>query len=105
MSKTVVLTWELPTTREEGGPLDPSEILNTAVELSLNGGVDYVPLSTIPPIDPQTLSGGDLQFGTYYFRFVVTDVAGLPSLPLDFPVDVPDDSAPGQVVNVQVTLT
>lgn len=105
MSKSVVLSWELPTSREEGGPLAFSEIRDTQVELSLNGGVDYVPLDTVLPTDLQELSGGDLQYGTYYFKFVVTDIDGLSGAALEFPVAVPDDSAPGQVVNVQVVLS
>jgi hypothetical protein len=105
MTKSVVLTWELPLFREEGAPLPVSEIAHTDIELSLDGGANYVPLNTVLPGDPQTQAGGDLSYGTYWFRFVVEDIAGLRGLPLDFPVDVPDESAPGQVVNVQVTLS
>jgi hypothetical protein len=105
VSKTAVLTWELPTTREEGGPLDIAEILHTQVDFSLDGGVNYVEVDKILPAAAQTINAGDLQYGTYFFRFVVADTGGLFSAPLDFPIDIPDDSAPGQVVNVQVTLS
>lgn len=105
MSKTVVLTWDLPTTRKEGGPLALDEISNTEVQISLDGGTNFVNLDFVDSIAPQTIQGGDLQFGTYFFRFIVNSTDGQSSDPLDFPVDVPDASVPGQVVNVQVSFS
>ena len=103
MSKSVMLTCDLPTTRKEGGPLALSEIKNTAIDISLDGGSSYVPVTEIVPTEAQSLAAGDFSYGTYYFRFVVTDIADLVGDPYDFQVDVTDDSAPGQVANVQVT--
>lgn len=105
MSKSVVLTWDLPTTRKEGGVLALVDIADTGVFISLDQGGTFVPLLSVLSTDIQSVAAGDLVFGTYIFRFVVKDIAGLSSDPLDFSVDVPDESAPGTVMNVAVTFS
>lgn len=103
--KNIALSWDLPTTRVDGGPLNPTDIAKVEVFVSADQGVNFVLLNTLLPTDTQGAFIPDQDWGTWVFRFIVTDTGAKASLPLDFFVDVPDDSAPGQVVNVQVILS
>lgn len=102
--RNVRISWDLPTTREQGGPLDVSEINYVEVELSADGGANFSPVDQVSP--PATdIQINDLPFGdTYVVRLRVLDQSLRASADVDTPFAVSDDSAPGVVQNVQVTL-
>ena len=102
MTRTVVVTWDLPTETKNGNPLDPSEV--AGVEVSLSAGGSFAVAGTVNPADPQTWTFPDLVDGNYVIRLVVLG-SGVPdSGAVDTPVLV-DSSGPGEVTNVQVTLS
>jgi hypothetical protein len=103
--KDVLLTWDLPTDRVDGGELLPSDIRDVEVFISADQGQNFVPARTVLPTATQEAPFSQLEFGTWIFRFVVTDTNSKPSANLDFPVEVLDDSAPNTVQNVQVIIT
>ncbi len=105
MTKNIQLTWGLPTTRVAGGPLDSAEILSVEVLISADAGLNYVALVDRLPTEAQELFIPDQDWGEWWFRFIVHTTDNKSSANLDFPVTVPDDSAPETVVNVQVSLT
>ena len=102
--KDVRLTWELPVTRESGFPLNPADIAHVEVALSADGGANFGVLGTVAPGSTQTFTQTELEIGTWFFRLVVVDVAGLRSQPVQVQADVPDETAPDAVANVIVSI-
>ncbi len=100
MVRTLTVTWDLPTTRTSGNPLDPSEISGVDVSFSADGtnftglGLNTGGSVTIP----------DLIDGDWVVRLTVVDTEGRRSADVDVPVLI-DTSAPGTVTNVNVTLS
>lgn len=103
MAKNVNVSWDLPTTRESGLPLDPADIQHVEVLLSADLGATFTPINNIVPPDTDILVP-DLDIGDWIFRLVVVDTAGRSSADVDTPVNVPDETNPSTVVNVQVTF-
>ena len=101
MAKTINITWDLPTERASGKPLDPSELIG--VEVSLNAGAGFALATTVPADETQAWVFPDMVDGDYTIRLVVKGTTG-DSAPVDTDVEV-DTSAPGTVQNVQVSLT
>ena len=103
--KDVTLTWDLPTTRESGLPVDPADVVSVDVSLSSDGGVNFVLLNTVLAAAIQTLLVGAVPIGDHIFRFRVNAlVPAESSANLDVPVNVPDDSPLSTVLNVNVSL-
>lgn len=103
MAKNVNVSWDLPTTRESGLPLDPADIQHVEVLLSADLGATFTSINNIAP--PATdITVPDLDIGDWIFRLVVVDTAGRQSANVDTPVNVPDETNPSTVVNVQVTF-
>jgi hypothetical protein len=103
MAKNVNVSWDLPTTRESGLPLDPADIQHVSVELSADLGTTFTPINDIAP--PATdITVPDLDIGDWIFRLIVVDTAGRLSVEVDTPVNVPDETNPSSVINVQVTF-
>lgn len=105
MTKNVTVTWDLPTERTGGALLPVSEIRDTIVEISADGGAIFRPLDTVLPTDPQQVFVPDLEPGSWEFLITVFDTLGQASAPHIEPVTVIDDSPPNPVSNVQVTQT
>jgi len=103
MTTTVNVTWDLPTTRTSGRPLDPALLAGVDVSLSADGGVNFVLTDTILPADVQAVSFPDLVDGDYAIRLVVRLTDGLESAGVDTPI-VLDTAAPEDVANIQVTF-
>lgn len=101
MTKTITISWDLPTTRESGNPLELSDIIG--VEVSINAGAGFAPASMVIPTDPQVWVYPDMVDGDYTVRLVVVGIDGN-STPVDTSVRV-DTSNPSQPTNVQVSLT
>lgn len=103
MAKNVNVSWDLPTTRESNLPLNPDDIQHVEVSLSANLGGDFTIINTIEP--PTTdITVPDLDVGDWIFRLVVVDTDGRRSINIDVDVNVPDETNPSSVVNVQVTF-
>lgn len=103
MTKNVNVAWDLPTTRESGLPLEVDEILHVEVFLSADLGQTFTPINNIEP--PTTeITVPDLDVGDWIFRLVVVDVDGRRSTNVDVNVNVPDETAPGGVINVRVSF-
>ena len=101
--KNVNIAWDLPTTRESGLPLDVADIQHVEVFLSADLGATFTSINVIaPPTLDVTVP--DLDIGDWVFRLVVVDTSGRQSANVDTPVNVPDETNPGTVVNVQVTF-
>jgi len=103
MARNVNVTWDLPTTRESGGELLPSDILHTEASISVDG-VTFTVLNTFLPSQTQALFMPDVDLGDWIVRLVVVDKALRRSVVVDTPFNVPDETAPGTVLNVVVTL-
>ena len=103
MAKNVNVSWDLPTTRESGLPLDQADIQHVEVLLSADLGATFTSINNIVP--PTTnITVPDLDIGDWVFRLIVVDTAGRQSVEVDTPVNVPDETNPSSVVNVQVTF-
>ena len=77
--------WTLPTTRVDGKPLSPSEILH--VEISLNVGAGFGVIASVPPSTLELVQT-ELDGGDYVVRGVVVPVSGGRSTPVDVPFSV-----------------
>ena len=102
--KNATVSWDLPTTRESGFPLDPADIQGVEVSLSADGGASFSVLNTVAPPETELLVP-DLEIGDWAFRLVVVDTNGKRSADVDALFNVPDETAPSAVVNPQVTLS
>lgn len=102
--KTALITWDLPTTRQSGLPLAITDIKHVEVLLSADLGATYGLLDAVAPPVTQ-LSVPDLEVGEWRFRLVVVDTADRRSSNIDVTAIVPDESAPGTVTNVNITLS
>lgn len=103
MTTTVNVSWELPTTRTSGNPLDPALIAAVDVSLSADGGLNFTPTDTVLPTATQTVTYPDLVDGDYAVRLVVRLTTGQVSAGVDTPFQL-DTSAPADVANVQITF-
>lgn len=103
MTQTATVTWDLPTTRVSGNPLDPATLVGVDVYLSADLGANFTLLNTVAPVDPQMLVVPDLVDGDYIVRLEVRDLDGQVSVAVDtsFLIDL---SAPDGVTNVVVSL-
>jgi len=103
--KNMRATWDLPTTRVQGGDLDPSDIAFVGLSLSADGGANFSALGGVLPGDPQEFVASDLDVSSYILRAVVELNDGQRSVDVDTLFDVVDDSAPSGVLNVIVNLS
>jgi len=71
---------------------------------SADGGVNFVPLDPVVPPDNRFLIQ-QLDVGLYIVRLDVIDVGDAITQTVDTPFEVPDESVPSQIIDVQVTLT
>ena len=100
---TAVVSWTLPTTKENGNPLPVTDIVGVDVSLSTDSGQTFILLDTVPSGVPQEYSILDLANGEYIVRLRVVSVDGK-SVPVNTQFAVVA-SAPNPVTNVQVNLT
>ena len=99
--KNIIISWILPTTRQQGGALPVEEIQHVTLELSANGGVDWSPLGDFPPATLET-PVNDLPFSDQYqVRGYAVDTALQPGNVVTVPFVVADDSPPG---DLEVTI-
>ena len=102
MARNVNVSWAYPTTRESGLPLNPADIGGMTLELSVdnttwslyNTFAANVVSTVVPELSP----------GEWFFRGTVLDTAGRASQPLVSSVVIPDETPPGPLANLVVTL-
>lgn len=95
----ITVTWVLPSTRESGKPLDPADIDRVILEMSADGGVNYVGVDEFPPSVLAT-TVVELEPGEWFFRGTVRDTAGRKSKPLVRSTVIADTSPPGALVDL-----
>ena len=105
MTKNVSVTWDLPTTRQSGLALDLTEIQHVLVAFRVIGAPEFTTLGQVLPTDPQAFAIADVDIGDWELRLVVVDTANRVSAPVDTAFNIPDESPPGVVVNVAITLS
>lgn len=88
----VRVTWTLPTKRVNGKALPVSDIAQTIVSLSADGGTNFGELTRIAAPGHSFLQT-ELEPGTYVFRVVVLDKSSL----------ISDPSNPGSVTIAQTS--
>lgn len=102
MARDVNVSWAYPTTRESGLPLDPADLAGMTLELSVDNATwslyntfaANVANTVVPELSP----------GEWFFRGTVLDTDGRSSSPLVASVVVPDETPPGPLANLNVTL-
>ena len=63
--KNIIISWLLPTIRQAGGPLAPTDIANVELELSADGGANFAAIGLFPPATLET-PVNDLPFSDQY---------------------------------------
>ena len=101
MTTTVIVNWQLPTTRASGAPLDPADIDFVEIAASADGGANYGVLQNVAPPETQ-LTVPDLEDGEWFFRGVVVDQDGRRSDPLSGSITL-DTSPPAALGAIQIT--
>jgi len=102
LMKNVTLNWVLPTTRTDGTPLVPSELLETVIEFSDDGGLSF-PIQRGTPSPNTSLVFPNLSPGAYVFRVYVVDLQSPSEIsePVEIAVDIPVDlAAPSPVTDL-----
>jgi hypothetical protein len=102
--KEIAAEWALPTIREDGSAMPPTEIAYTEALLSTDGGKTYAVLTQVKPDVPQTVKRAPAPDGNYVLRLVAVGTNGKRGKPVDTPVLV-DTPAPGLVTAVKVAVT
>ena len=93
--KSVRISWTLPTTRQQGGPLPVAQISLVEIELSADGGQNYSPVGQFTPDVLETVVA-DLPFAdSYVARGRARDTDGQPGEWQGTPFSVVDTSPPG----------
>lgn len=103
----VRISWDLPTTREDGTELLLTDIGSVEVSASADGGNSFAVLNTVPPASGNNeLLVSAVDVGDWIFRLVVLDL-NTPvrrSAAIDAAIYVPSQALPGTVLNVMLTL-
>lgn len=98
------IKWTLPTTKSPSGlPLDVSEIEKVVIELSADLGESYAVIGEYTP-DTLETTVQDLPPGEWYVRGSVIDTAGRPSKPKVVSIAIVDDSGPGELQTLVLTV-
>jgi hypothetical protein len=101
--KNATVTWDLPTVRESGLPMSADSIAGVEVSMSADLGANWAVLNTIAPPTTELLIP-DLETGDWQLSLVVIDTDGRRSAAVEYPFNIADDTNPGAVTNVNVTL-
>lgn len=102
MARDVNVSWTYPTTRESGLPLDPADLAGMTLELSVDNATwslyntfaANVSSTVVPELSP----------GEWFFRGTVQDSQGRDSAPIVRSIVVPDETPPGPLANLDLTL-
>ena len=83
---------------------DGTVLKHVAVSFSADAGANFTLLGNVVPPE-QSLFIQQLDVGNYIARCEVVDVDDAVTQTVDVPFEVPDETVPSQIVNVQVVLT
>jgi len=105
--KNARFTFTLPTTRQQGGALDPADIVGTEISLRVAGDTGWTPLGVADALEQEFIQN-ELDNGDYEARAVV--LTGDAASPLRgaeaiLPFSVLDDSPAAAVGSFAVELT
>jgi hypothetical protein len=93
--KSMRISWTLPTVREQGGAITPTEIEAVEIELSADAGANFSPVGSFPSDTLETIVA-DLPFGdTYVVRGRAIDISAQAGQWTVTPFVVSDTSPPG----------
>lgn len=102
--KNILISWALPTTRQQGGPLPVEEIRGVVIELSADGGANFSAVGAEFPASVTEVPVNDLPFSDQYVvRGTVIDTLDQSGNPVLFPFAIADTSPPGDMT-IQVTF-
>ena len=99
-----VFTWTLPSVNGSGFPQNLESILHTAIYTSANNGADWALVELVDPSDPQTTRQDNMSDGPWQVRATIIGTNGKSSLNPAVVPFVIDDSAPGDIVDLLVTI-
>lgn len=102
MARNVNVAWVYPTTRQSGLPLPANELAGVELSVSVDN-TNWTVYDSFTAAETSTVVP-ELEAGTWYFRGVVLDTAGRRSAPLVANIIVPDESPPGPLSTLNVTL-
>jgi hypothetical protein len=97
------IQWALPTTRESGKPLAIDAIQHVEISLSADGGANYGVIDLLPPSMLETIVQ-DVEPGTWFAQGVVVDTAGRRSAPVTASAIVEDNSPPGALTALVLSV-
>lgn len=103
MARTATAKWDLPSKRQSGIPVDPSEVQGVEVALSVVGGT-YSVLEPMVPPDTLEHEIPDLTPGDYLCRLVPIDMDDDRGADTELPFSIPDDTPLAAVENASVTV-
>lgn len=97
--RDVKVSWVLPTTRESGKPLAAADIDRMVLEMSADGGANWIGVDEFPPAVLET-TVVELEPGEWGFRGTVRDTRGRRSKPVVASIVIEDDTAPGALLSL-----
>lgn len=95
----VTVRWVLPTTRESGKPLVVTDIDRVVIEMSADGGVNYVGIDEFPSSVLETVVV-ELEPGEWFFKGYVRDTKGRKSQPVVRSKVIEDPTPPSALVEL-----
>jgi len=99
----VKVNWVLPDTRDSGKPLNVGEIDFVSISISSDGGANFGEYGQYEPSVLET-TVTDLEPGEWFFSGVVVDIGGKSSKTTKASIVVPDDTPPGALLLLTLTL-
>jgi hypothetical protein len=99
----LLIGWVLPTVRDSGRPLPVEQIAHVEIDISADG-VNFAALGPFLP-DVLATEVSDLDIGQWLVRGIVVDTKGRRSDEYISSVEVEDDSAPGMLNSLTLTLS
>jgi hypothetical protein len=99
----VNVSWVLPTTRESGKALPVNQIKHVEIQISADGGQNFVKLDEYPP-SVLSITQTDLEPGDWFFRGFVVDTEGRISQGLTSSIKIPDHTAPSALLQLKLEL-
>lgn len=99
----LLIAWVLPTVRESGRPLPVEQIKHVEIDISADG-VNFANLGAFTP-DLLATEVSDLDIGQWLVRGVVVDTKDRPSGEYISSVEVEDNTPPGALQSITLTLS